>query len=249
MSWNTSTDKIKQVLKNGTPKEIVSYLWYYFKWHFIILLLLIVMATDLIYTNVTAKEYVLQGMFLNVLAEQDISEKLENSYLSKHPIDFSSQDVFFDTSLFYSPDTDATSATNAYETLQLIVARIIGGQSDFIVADAKTLAMLAYEGYYSELANVLTEAQYIKYENHFLYYDRAYLEYLNTLSYDDTDISYPDPTKPELMVDPVPIMIDVSNSSILTDVYLGSNNTYGFAIIANGANLENSLKFIDHLMD
>ena len=72
---------------------------------------------------------------------------------------------------------------------------------------------------------------------------------MNTLSYDDTDISYPDPTKPELMVDPVPIMIDVSNSSILTDVYLGSNNTYGFAIIANGANLENTLKFIDHLMD
>ena len=80
MAKKDSLKNAKEVLKNGTAKEKISYLWYYFKWHFLVLIIVIVMAADLIYTNITAKEYVLQGMFLNVLAEQDISLELEKVF-------------------------------------------------------------------------------------------------------------------------------------------------------------------------
>ena len=249
MAWKDTLKNAKEVFKKGTAKEKISYLWYYFKWHFIVLIIIIAMAGDLIYTNITAKEHVLQGMFLNVLAQQDISAELEQDYLSKYPIDIGTQDIFFDTSLYYTPSMDDANASTSYETIQIITARIIGGQADFIVGDAKTLTYLAYEGYYSELADVLTDEQYEKYKPYFLYYDRTYVEYLDSLNFDDTNIIYPDPTRPDLMEDPVPLMVNVSESDILSDVYLNANNTYGLAVIANGANLENTLKFIDHLMD
>lgn len=248
MAKKDSLKNAKEVLKNGTAKEKISYLWYYFKWHFLVLIIVIVMAADLIYTNITAKEYVLQGMFLNVLAEQDISSELEKGYLCKYPLSTDKQDVFFDTSLYYTPDKDTANASTSSEMIQVITARIIGGQTDFIVADAKTLTYLAYEGYYSELTEALTDAQYEKYAPYFLYYDRAYVEYLDSLNFDDTNIVYPDPTRPDLMEEPVPLMINVSESNALSEVYLNANNTYGLAVIANGANLENTLKFIDYLM-
>lgn len=249
MAWKDTLKNAKEVFKKGTAKEKISYLWYYFKWHLFILLLVIAMAADLIYTNVTAKDYVLQGMFLNVLVQQDLSAELEQAYLRQYPIDTDTQDIFFDTSLYYSPNPEDTDASASYETMQVITARMVGGQTDFLVADAKTLTYWAYEGYYLELADALTPAQYEIYEPYFLYYDRAYMEYLDTLNYDDTDIQYPDPTRPDLMEDPVPLMVNVSESNILSDVYLNANSTYGLAVIANGANLENTLKFIDHLMD
>ena len=248
MSWKTSINNIKQIIQTGSPREIIAYLWDYFKWHFIILCILITMAANLIYTNITAKDYVLQGMFLNVLAEQDVAANLKESFLKEYPIDFDSQDVFFDTSLYYTPSLDSSNASTSYDMIQIIVTKIVGGQTDFIVADAKTLSSLAYEGYYAELPDILTEAQYKKYEPYFLYYDRAYLEYLDTLNYDDTDISYPDPTKPELMEDPVPIMLNVSSSALLSGVYLDVSNTYAFAVIANSSHQENALNFANHLL-
>lgn len=248
MAWKDTLKNAKEVFKKGTAKEKISYLWYYFKWHFIILLLVIAMAADLIYTNVTAKDYVLQGMFLNVLVQQDLSAELEQAYLRQYPIDTDTQDIFFDTSLYYSPNPEDTDASASYETMQVITARMVGGQTDFLVADAKTLTYWAYEGYYLELADLLTETQYKKYAPYFLYYDRAYMEYLDTLTFDDTDIVYPDPTRPDLMEDPIPLMINVSSSSMLSDVYLNSNNTYAVAVTANGSNQENVLNLINLLL-
>ena len=249
MTWKDEFKNTKKVLKNGTFKEKIDYLWYYYKWQFIFLILIIAAFTDIIYTNVTAKESVLQGIFLNTLAEEDSSMKLRQNFLNAYPIDTDSQDILFDTSLYYSPDLVSDNIEDSYNTLEVILAKISVGEIDFMTAEANVLNYLAYQDYFLELSEVLTDEQYERYHPYFLYYDRAYAEYLKTLNItDSTVISFPDPTKPELMDDPTPIMIDISNSVLVSEIYLNSATLYSFAFISNGTHTERSLDFLDYIM-
>lgn len=249
MSAKDIIHNTKKVFQNGTAKEIVDHLWYYYKWYFLIFLIVAGLAADLIYTRITAKEFVLQGMFLNVLAEQNVSDELKQDYLSRYPINTGTQDIYLDTALYFPSDQNDSNTSAAYDAIQIITAKIISGQTDFIVADAESLNYLAYEGYYADLSDVLTDIQFAEYRPLFLYYDRAYAQQLKNINLYDTAVNYPDPTKPELMEDPVPVMIDVSKSEALSKVYLNSGNVYAFAFIANANDPEHAVSFVDYLMD
>lgn len=54
------------VLKHGTPKEKIAYIWEYYKWHIIIPIVAIILAVTFIVDIVTAPDVLLNGVLLNV---------------------------------------------------------------------------------------------------------------------------------------------------------------------------------------
>ena len=66
---------------------------------------------------------------------------------------------------------------------------------------------------------------------------------------DTESIPVPDATKPETMEKPIPVMIDMSQSGKLTEVYGDSGNALTFGIVANAPNTDMVLNFIDFLME
>ena len=182
MSWRDDLNYAKNIFKTGTPKEKWEYFWDYYKWHTIVLVLAIGFLGNVIYSNVTAKDYVLQGFFFNTQGNEEAGTALGNDFLEAFPINSDKEDIFFATNYFLSVTDDAETLYNSYEVLQLITAKLAAKEIDFMVSDLATMNFLAYREFAAELSEILTAEQMEQYEPYFLYFDRAFMEKLN-----DTD--------------------------------------------------------------
>ena len=124
------------------------------------------------------------------------------------------------------------------------------GELDFITGDLGSMVGLAYQGYFVDLSEVLGEDQYESYSPYFLYIDQAVLESINTQTTETNENTpeIPDCTKPEDMEHPVPVLIDMSQSDTLQDVYCHAFDNLVFGMVANSPHPENTLRYMDYLM-
>lgn len=250
MSWKEEINNTKKVLKEGTASQKLEYIWDYYKLPILLFLVAILFIGSFVHAKVTAKEYILQGMFLNSIAEVDTVDRFEQDYLANCPIDLSKEDVFFDTSIYYS--TDNNTDTTSYQSIQLINARIAAGEIDFMVAENSILTGFSYNGYFYDLSEVLSEEQFQKYEPYFLYYDLSVAEKLNETDFTSEEyeqITLPDPAEPELMEQPIPVMIDVSSCPEIDSLYTGTGKGKALVFVANGKHPQKTLEFLDYLME
>lgn len=238
------------VLKHGTLKQKIAYIWEYYKWHIIIPIVLIIAIISYIVNLVTAPDIILNGVMLNVynMESQSPSETLLNDFYEEQKIDLKEQEINLNTSLYYRADDINTN----YQTVQVLMAWLSAGQLDFITGDATSLNDLAYKDYFTDLRDYLTEEQFEKYEPYFLYIDYDFYvkrsEKANNME-DVSDMELPDCTKPEEMVDPIPVMIDMSQSKRLAETYGETSDTLAFGITVKETNKDMTLAFLDYLME
>lgn len=250
MSWKADLEQAKHIFKTGTPKEKAEYIWDYYKIPIIVILVLIYLIINIVHSQLTAKDYVLQGLFLNTLTEAEAVQELEDGFLEAYPIDQDKEDVFLDTSIYYLPDSDQASLDTSYQAIQVLSVRVAAGEIDSMAAETEILTDFAYDGYFSDLSEVLSDEQYRKYEPYFLYYDKAVMEELSDVDYtlEEADaVILPDPAKPELMEEPVPVMIDITECEKLSLLYPNSAKNYAFALIVNGPHTEKALELLEYL--
>ena len=238
------------VLQNGTTKQKISYIWDYYKWHIMIPIILVVAVISWIVNVITAPDVILNGAFMNVykMDSSYSTEELVNGFYEALEIDSKEQEINLNTNLYFSED----ASDGNYQTLQVLMAWHSADSLDFIGCDLPTMTELTYRGYFSDLREVLTQEQLTKYEPYFLYIDQDfYMERSKKLDNmeDVSDMKYPDPTKPEEMKNPIPIMIDISQSEKTTAAYAQVDQIIAFGIAANVYNTETTLEFLDYLME
>lgn len=241
----------KSVFQNGTPKEKWEFIWDYYKWPLIILAFILALVVCFIYANVTAKDCVLGGIFLNSTSTEEAIE-LEQGFIDYSSINTKKEEVYFATNHFFSNDAGSHTASMSYETLQIISVKISAGEIDFMVDDVATMNDFAYWQYFYDLSEVLPEEKMEKYAPYFLYYDRAIVKDLNNIQTSDellAPIVYPNPYKPELMEDPVPVFIDVSACEKLQSLYPRLEDGYVIAFAVNGKNGLHAIEFLDYIFD
>ena len=249
MAWKDGLNNAKKVFKTGTTKEKAEYIWEYYKRHILAVVFVLYFIGSMIYNNVTAKDCVLQGMFLNTLAESETVLEMEQDFIEAYPIDTSSEEIILDASMYYSDDNDAMKTS--YQTIQVLAARVAAGEIDFMAADIAALYDFAYDQFFAELPEILSEEQLKDYEPYLLYYDKAVSEKLSNIDYTAEaipEIVLPDPSKPELMEEPVPVMIDISSSEKISALYPISVENYAFAFVANGMHKEKAVELLEYFM-
>ena len=240
----------KAVLKNGTTKQKISYIWDYYKWHILIPIILVVAVTSWIVNMITAPDIILNGVLMNIykMDSSFSSEELVNGFYDTHGIDSKEEEINLNMNLYFN----ATSTTDSYQTLQVLMAWHSADSLDFITADLPTMTELTYRGYFSDLRELLSDDQLTMYEPYFLYIDQDFFikrsERIDNME-DVSDMVFPDPTKPEEMVDPIPVMIDISKSEKIAAAYSTDNSITAFGIAANVFNTETTLEFLDYLME
>ena len=240
----------KAVLQNGTTKQKISYIWDYYKWHILIPVIIVIAGISWIVNIITAPDIILNGVMMNIYKmESDFSgEELVNGFYDAHEIDSKEEEINLNMNLYFNSD----SANDNYQTLQVLMAWHSADSLDFITSDLPAMTDLTYRGYFSDLREVLNADQLAMYEPYFLYIDQDFFikrsEKIDEME-DVSDMTYPDPTKPEDMVDPIPVMIDISKSEKIAEAYSTDNNTNAFGITANVQNTETTLNFLDYLME
>ncbi len=238
------------VLKHGTWKQKAAYIWEYYKWHIIIPIVVIIAIVSFIINVITAPDILLNGVMLNVFhTEASVStDELLTDFYKKQEIDSKEEKINLNTSLYYSVD----DISGNYQSLQALMAWHGAGQLDFLSGDVSALTDLAYRSYFIDLRECLTEEQIAAYEPYFLYIDYDFLlersEKVNNME-DVSSLEYPDSAKPEEMSDPIPVMIDMTQSKKLNEVYDGLSDTLAFGITSDKEHKEMVSAFLDYLME
>ena len=244
--------KERESVKNGPLKQRAAYFWDYHKWHVFLALIIVVFVTNLIYNFATEPEIILNGVLLNstVWDSENSSADLGSTFLTEQNIDTAEYAVHFNNSLYYIAAEPSKIISSNYQTMQTILTQSAVDKLDFLTADLNSMIDLAYKDLFWDLTDILNKEQQALYEPYFCYIDMTVVRELDEVNARNEDVSYieyPDHTKPEAMVEPVPVLIDMSQSETLSAAY---NNAYdALAIgIMNDTNLKTMLLFIDYLM-
>ena len=111
----------REALKNGTPKQKLAYFWYYYKWHVIIALVVIIMIVSFVKQLTDRKDPAFYAVMLNAsLLDQITSEQPDfvTDFAEKEGIDLNTSDITFDTSIRIVEDSmDETSITSSQKPI------------------------------------------------------------------------------------------------------------------------------------
>lgn len=252
-----SINKIPRERK--TFKEKWEHFWKYYKFHALIWAIGLILLGSAIMKEAFSQKYLVSGMFLN--ADQSDAKtnatEMAKTFVNTYKLDTSKKEVLFDAGYICKPENEA----KAEETQSSVQAMLAGKEKDtldFVIGSKDVMKNLVYNTIvgdttlFSDLRLMLTQEQYTAYEPYILYIDLAVVEKLEKAyneKKDTSSIPLPDMTKPEEMEEAIPILIDVTHCEKLTEIYDVKDNTLVFGIISETPNQENTLNFLEFLME
>ena len=220
----------REALKNGTPRQKLAYFWYYYKWHVIIALVVIIMIVSFIKQLTDRKDPAFYAVMLNAsLLDQMTSEQPDfvTDFAEKEGIDLNTSDITFDTSIRIVEDSmDETSITSSQK--------------------------YANSSMFHDLRDILTDEQIQALEPYFYYVDREVVLAIEAANDDmNTDYTpdYPDPLHPEDMQDPVPVGICLTDCKDLTDTYYFRGDGIVMGIYANAEHVQTAVDLAEYLLN
>ena len=244
--------KDRDLLKGKPLKAKLKHIWLYYKWYLVSFLLVICYIISLVDTNIESNHIVLTGTFLNTTAYSSDALTFEKDFMSRSQLNPNEQLVVFDTTLHYDSEPDPEDSISSYENLQLMVARAHSGDMDLLVTDSEPVNLLMYNEFFMDLSQALTAEQFDTYKPYFLYMDNAFLQEILSTDLSTVDpnmiLAYPDPTKPELMEEPIPVLIDISSSNEIATLYPEVNDRLTLGFVTTCQHLEVAQLFLDYLM-
>lgn len=224
-----------------------------YKWHVVIWIIGLMIFANYAYHKLTDSVVLLNGIMLNTNYTEDENRaaELADEFAQIQNIDTNVYSITFDGSLTYIPGDDSDTSGN-YESGQAILIQEEEEELDFITGPQDTMLDLAYNSLFMDLTQFFSEEELALYEPYFLYVDQAVIEQLEEAFDKEEDISsivLPDPTKPEDMKSPAPVLLDMSQCEKLRNVYGDSTDTLFFGIIGNAPNRDLILEFIKYIME
>lgn len=239
----------REAMKHGTPKEKLSYFWYYYKWHVIVTATVLIMIVSFVAEQVNKKDPALYAIFLNSWANNELSESYIDGFEKQQDIDTSKYEVSVDTSMFISQNATDEST---YASVQKLMVFIAAQQVDVLASDVTTMYTYAYQDNLADLREILDEEEYAKYEDRFFYIDgkvKDQIEEANSSLDSDFTVEYPDPTDPDSMDDPIPVAIYLNDAPNLSQVYSFQEEDAVMGVVVNSTHPKLAVKFIDYVFD
>lgn len=238
----------REEMKSAPFKKKLAYFWDYHKWYIIGGFVVIFIVAAFIHDMATQKDIIFQAALLNSSAYYDTSEEYNNKFLTDSGIDTNKYALGMDSTLKISFGIMDEDAINSSEKLSAYIA---ASMLDTIFAGDDIFYNYANSGVFSDLREVLSEEEIEKYSPYFYYVDT---EVVKQFQLADTKLDtslrpeIPDPTKPELMNDPVPVGIYIDDCTEFLDVYSFPDSEHVVLGVLEGApNEDMAVSFINYI--
>ena len=227
------------ILLKGKPlKEKLIYILTYYYRVIIGIIIAVFFLVSWVFNLVNMKESVLNLACVNapVYPEQVLAY---SEQVAVHlGIDRERQEVYVDTNLYLGDE----SVTDSYETVNKIFTLVASEQIDAITGDYHTILQFAYADYFEDLSLLLSEEEFDRYADLFLYIDLALIENADP---DDGISKYPDPSDSAAMEKPIPVLIRIpSYSGFMQTFYPDGGNETAVGIVVNTPHPENVIHFL-----
>lgn len=233
-----------QQLKGKPLKEKIEHIITYFWMPILLTLGLIIATTSYIVHLSTMKDVGLSVICLNAFPDRVRTEQFLEDFAKYASIDTDTYKLQLDDAMVISSE----DASASYETSQLIFIRASTQSLDILIGDISVMTSYLYNDFFADLHEQLTPQQQEKYASCFLYADMAIIRKIQ-----DSPESKPvliDPTKPELMEEPIPVALQIPQESKLAEQYYpGRTAPLCIGIIGNTENLTRALAFLDYIME
>lgn len=239
----------REALRHGTPKEKISYFVYYYKWHVIIAVFVIIAVSVFVNQLLSRRD---TAFYIALINAVDIAptEPEEDSFAKYSGINTDKEAVVYDTDMLI--DFNSMSPISI-ESAQKFVVYLAAAEMDVVVSGEDVIQKYAHNETFYDLTKFLTDEQIEKYKPYFYYIDYALVEQIsaaqNDFNYDFVP-EYPDPRQPEHMAQPVPIGLYVDSCPAMTDRFIFANGESGIilSVVANTTRPELASRYIDFLM-
>ena len=233
-------------IKDKPKEERWQYFFDYYKWHAVALLLAIAILIQGVVSIVNRKEIVFSGILLNCMIRVDDDDFLQGFY-DYAGVDTKRQQAAFYTDIILT-DKNTKNDINAF---QRIMAGVATKDTDFVVGQSENFRLCAYNTsrMLIDLRDFLDAETLEKFSDRLYYVDSAVIEKIAVPVGElaDTNIIYPNPTKPETMEDPIPVGIDVSDQKDFQSAYYFPDTTLYLGVVANTPRTELTKQFIAYL--
>lgn len=157
--------ELQEKLKSMTLREKLSYFWYYYKVHTIVITLLLILGGILIRDKITQKDIALNVMMVNARAEFD-EEMVSQDFLPSVGLDPSEYTLYLDASPILNTET-FDSGSMAYA--QKISAMAFAGGLDILIGDEQTFQYYAPEGFFTDPEAILPAETFDTFRDHIFY--------------------------------------------------------------------------------
>jgi hypothetical protein len=239
--------KEREAMKQGTLKQRIAYYWLYYKWYVIVTVAIIAFIISFVHNILTRKEDAFAAAFINAWEQED-AENYLNGFVEVAGIDTSKFQINMDSYLYL---TEGSLDQTTMVTTQKVMVYIASNSLDVLAADESTFRSYAYGEVLVDLRTLLSPQQLERYKPYFYYIDSAVQARKATMEESDGSsegLVYPDPTKPELMEDPIPVAVFINNSPSLEKAYSFSEENVPMGIIVNSKRQQTALTFLDYVM-
>lgn len=252
----------REALKNASFQEKLKYFWDYYKWHTVAIVASVIFVVTLVHDIVSQKDDAFFAVMLNsVTFDEETTEAFRLNYAEYAGIDVNEYDVLMDSTLFFNTTGSNNMVANFNELTmsasQRLLAYTAAGELDVIMGGSDIFPDHANDEMFYDLREIMTEEQVAKYEPYFYYVDQAHLDAIAEAelqlsineTLDESLLTYPDPTKPEDMEDPIPVGLFVTDSANLSETYTFTGDYTALGIMVNAPHVDNALKYIDYLFE
>ncbi|MCM1184960.1 MAG: hypothetical protein NC251_11055 [Lachnoclostridium sp.] len=243
----------REALKQGTFKQKLQYFMDYYKWYVIGGIAVAFCAGSLIYHYVSYKEVTFSVALLNS-TELQSSKEYASAFMEYAGLNPSDQNISFDTSLAITFDADSPEARQElyYTSREKFNLMVTVGELDAVISNDELFSHFANSGIFCDLRPYLSPEQLEAYEPYFYYVDAPLVAQISAaeLRMDNTfHPEIPDPTKPELMEQPVPVGIYVENNEKLTQsFFIRGEGHVVIGMVSNAPHPDTAAKYAEYLM-
>lgn len=232
-----------KALKGQPLKVKLKYICTYYWLPIVAFIAIVAITASCLHYLMTAKKTLLNVSVQNLAMADENADRFMASFAQRAGIDLEKEQIVM--------SADRTSMGNelgAYEG-EVLAAQIVGGMVDVLISDEETISQWLYQDIFADLSELLTEEQLDTYKGSFLYLDAAVLRKTDELNDTERTISFPDPTKPEEMEEPVPVAVVLSADSEFTRQLFPGVETMAMGIVGNASNVQNALAFLKYIME
>lgn len=239
----------RATIKNGSLKQKLSYFWDYYKWHTIGVIAAIFFICSLVYNIATRKDEVFYAAVLNSACYPE-GDSFTSEFMEYAGIDPSTEKVTFDTSMQISFTNFDDYTMGSAEKLSAYLA---AAQLDVIIAGDELFEHYANEETFLDLRKVLTPEQIAVYEPYLYYVDAPVVAQVMEASRDINSSSspiLPDPTRPDLMEDPIPVGIYIDGADhFFSSYYVSEGDRTAMGFLINSQHIDTALVFLEYLFN
>ena len=222
---NSVNDEIREQQKKVWEQEgfkgKLKYFLYYYKWHVIISLVVIIFFGTSIYDIVTRKDTALQVLMVNGFPNVE-SDVFMDAFETTIEINTKKEEALMDASFYINTESPTLFDEQNSEKLFVMAS---AGVVDVVLADEAYFMDMAESGFLLDLSTILTEEQMTLYADRAVYYDSP-----NNYAEGEEFVG-----------------IEVTNSPKMIETQSYPNNKAYFCMIMNAPNIDNAWAFLEYL--